>query len=167
MRGPLRRHAGVARLLALAAAAALPALACAEPLPMDDDALREVTGAGVGIAVHLELNSSVLTGANVDNRITLGFDNNGLKTYAVLQNFAGIVDFYTITLNMRQRTAGDPGSDYFDIQLPLFVGFKEFGVRNLAVTTDPNAPITPANSYGSVLINGAMNMQGHFYLWPR
>jgi hypothetical protein len=156
------------RALATALALALAAgTAAADPQPMDDEALSEVHGAGVAVAVHLELNSQLLNGVPTDSRITLGFNNNGTTTYAVLQNLAGIADIYTITLNMRQRTAGDAGSDYFDISLPQFVGFKDFGVRALAVTTDPNAPITTANSYGSVLLNGVMNMQGHFYLWPR
>jgi hypothetical protein len=162
---PARRGV-VRRLVAIAAmAASLPAFA--DKRALDDDALREVSGAGVAVAVHLELNSAVLTDPSIDNRITIGFDNNGTKTYAVLQNFAGVADFFTITLNMRQRAPGDPGSDYFDIGLPQYVAFTQFGVRALAVITDPAAPITTANSYGSLLINGTMNMTGHFYLWPK
>lgn len=159
--------------LILRAATAAVLLACALDasagvVAMDDDALRGVHGGDVSIAAHLELNSALLNGAtDVDSRIVLGFDNTGGKTYAVLQNLAGIADFYSINIGLRQRSAGDPGSDYFDITLPALIGFTQFGVRALAVTTDPNAAITPANSYGSLILNGSMNMQGHFYMWPK
>ena len=68
---------------------------------------------------------------------------------------------------MRQRTAGDPGSDYFDITLPSHVAFTQFGVRAIAVTTAPDAAITTANSYGSIILDGQMTMTGHLYLWPK
>lgn len=155
-----------ARLLAGACLLAASA-AHADPKPLDDDALSAVRGAGVDIAVHLVLDQPLLDGATTDARITLGFNNGGTTTYAVLQNLAGIADFYSFTINMRQRTAGDPGSDYFDITLPTTVAFKQFGVRAIAVTTAPDAPITTANSYGSIILDGQMTMTGHLYLWPK
>ena len=120
---------------------------------------------GVSLGVHLELNSALLNGAATDSRITAGFNVDGTKTYAVIQNLAGVMDLIAVTLAIRQRPDG--GGDYVDIGLPGFVGFKQFGFRALAAQTDPTAPITPAQSYGQILLNGTGSMTGHIYLWAQ
>jgi len=151
-----------AALLALAACT----LAQAAPVALNDDEMSKVSGQdGVSLGVHLELNSALLNGAATDSRITAGFNVDGTKTYAVIQNLAGVMDLIAVTLAIRQRPDG--GGDYVDIGLPGFVGFKQFGFRALAAQTDPTAPITPAQSYGQILLNGTGSMTGHIYLWAQ
>ncbi len=155
-------------LLGVACLALSAAGRAAAPMPLDDEQLAGVRGAdGISLNVHLELNSGLLTGGTTENRIVLGFDNGGVKTYAVLQNLAGIADFYNVNVSMRERVPGDSTTDYFDIKLPDVISFQQFGVHAIAATTSPDAPVTTANGYGSLLLNGTMNVQGHFYLWPK
>lgn len=155
------RHALPALLAALIGCAG----AHAAPVALDDDEMSQVTGQdGVALAVHLELNSALLTGAPTDSRITAGFNVDGVKTYAVIQNLAGVMDLIAVTLNIRRRA---DGGDYVDIGLPSFVGFKQFGFRALAAQTDPTAPIAPSASYGQILLNGTGSMTGHIYLWAQ
>lgn len=136
----------------------------AEPAPLDDQDMAEVTGGdGIGFAVHLEMNSALLNGVDLNSRLVAGFDVNGLKTYAIALNPGGIIDMYAMTLNLRSRADG--GGDYLDIGLPFFVGVAQFGFRAFGVQADPTAPIT--NNYGSLLLNGHVAMQGHVYLWAQ
>jgi hypothetical protein len=140
--------------------------AFAAPVALSDEELSKVEGRdGIGIAVHLELNSALLNGQQTDSRLLAGFKVDGTTTYAVVQNLAGVVDLVALTLNVRQRADG--GGDYVDIGLPGFVGFKQFGFRALAAQTDPNAPIPPSASYGQLLLNGTGTMTGHVYLWAQ
>lgn len=140
--------------------------ALAQPVPLSDEELSAVQGRdGIGLAVHLELNSALLQGQLTDSRLMAGFNVNGQTTYAVVQNLAGVMDLIAVTLDVHQRSDGGP--DYVDIGLPAFVGFKQFGFRALAAQTDPTAPITSANSYGQVLLNGTGTMTGHVYLWAQ
>jgi len=153
-------------LAAALTAAAACTCATAAPVALNDDEMSEVTGQdGVSLGVHLELNSALLNGAATDSRITAGFNVDGMKTYAVIQNLAGVMDLIAVTLAIRQRPDG--GGNYVDIGLPGFVGFKEFGFRALAAQTDPAAPIAPSASYGQILLNGTGSMTGHIYLWAQ
>jgi hypothetical protein len=138
-------------------------LAHAEPQPMDDADMAAVTGQdGIGFAVHLEMNSALLDGADLNSRLTAGFNVNGLTTYAIALNVGGVIDMFAMTLNLRTRA---DGSDYIDLGLPFFVGVSQFGYRALAAQTDPTAPIT--HSYGQLLLNGHVAMQGHLYMWAQ
>jgi hypothetical protein len=153
------------RRFPLAALALMTAHAVAAPVALSDDELSKVAGRdGVAIAVHLELNTGLLAGQPTDSRITAGFTVDGTKTYAVVQNLAGVVDMVAVTLNVRSRS---DGSDYVDIGLPGFIGFKQFGFRALAAQTDPTAAIAPSASYGQVLLNGTGAMTGHVFLWAQ
>jgi hypothetical protein len=154
------KHSWLALCLALAAAHA-----AAAPVALSDAELSAVSGGdGIGLAVHLELNSALLAGRPTDSRLTAGFNVDGTKTYAVVQNLAGVMDLVAVTVNMRSRS---DGGDYIDIGLPQFVGFKQFGFRALAAQTDPFAAIAPSGSYGQLLLNGTANMTGHVYLWAQ
>jgi hypothetical protein len=147
----------------------LAALRCAAaPVALDDAQLASVDGRdGVVLAVHLELDSALLNGGvGSGTSLVAGFQVNGVTTYAVVSGLGGIVDLFSITLDVRNRTDGGAGS-YLDIGLPGFVGFTQFGFRALAAQTDPQAPITAANSYGQVLLNGTATMTGHVYLWAQ
>lgn len=135
----------------------------AEPLPLDEAELAQVSGRdGIGFAVHLEINSAPIYGLDIDSRLTAGFTVDGLKTYLVALNPGGIIDLFAMALNLRTRP---DGGDYIDVTLPFFVGVQDFGVRALSAQTDPRAPIT--NSYGQFLLNGHASMQGHLYLWAQ
>lgn len=154
------------RGIAVATIALVTALAHAAPVALDDAELATVAGRdGVGLLVHLELNSALLSGAAIDSRIMASFLVNGTTTYAVVQNLAGIADLFGLTLDTRTRSDG--GGDYVDIGLPGFVSFRQFGFRALAAQTDPLAPIAPAANYGQVLLNGTASMTGHVYLWAQ
>lgn len=145
--------------------AALCACAQAEPVALGNDELAAIDGRdGVSLAVHLELNSVLLDGTPLDSRITAGFSVNGTRTYAVLQNLAGVMDLFAVTLDTRSRAGG---SDYIDIGLPGFVAFTQFGFRALAAQADPRAPISPSASYGQLLLNGTGAMTGRAYLWAQ
>jgi hypothetical protein len=152
----------MARLLMWGALLAMQAARAAEALT--DEQLAGVEGRdGIGFAVHLELNSALLTGATMDSRITMGFTSAGVNTYLVIQNFGGVMDQIGMTLSAKARPDG--GGDYLDFSLPVIVGFKDFGFRAMAVQTDPTAPITA--SYGQILMNGTAQVQGHVLLWSR
>jgi hypothetical protein len=138
--------------------------AIAAPVALSDEDLAGISGQdGIGLAVHLELNSSLLAGVPGNSRLTLGFKVDGTTTYAVLDQLGGVVDLFALTLDVRRRSDG--GGDYVDIGLPGFVGFKQFGFRALAAQTDPNAPVAPSASYGQLLLNGTGSMTGRVYLW--
>jgi hypothetical protein len=155
-----------ARQLLLAAALACAVHAAAEPVALSDDELSSVDGGdGVSIAVHLELNTPVLAGQPADSRLTAGFMVGGVKTYAVVQNLAGVMDLIAVTLDVRRNP--DTGMDYLDIGLPHFVGFKQFGFRALSAQTDPLAPIPASASYGQILLHGTATMTGNVYLWAQ
>lgn len=147
----------IAGMLSLAA---LPAFA--DKVPLSDEQLGDVAGKGVAILVHLELNSGLLTGQNIDSRLSAGFDVDGKTTYAIAQNFGGLLDLFAITLDPSTKP---DGSGYLAIGMPFFIGAKEFGVRAIGVQTDLNAPITA--SLGSILLNGTANMTGSLNLWAK
>ena len=140
--------------------AALPAFA--DKVPLSDEQLGDVAGKGVAILVHLELNSGLLTGQNIDSRLSAGFSVDGTTTYAIAQNFGGLLDLFAITLDPGTKP---DGSGYLSIGMPYFLGAKEFGVRAIGVQTDVNAPIS--TSLGSILLNGTANMTGSLNLWAK
>jgi hypothetical protein len=153
------RHA---RLLAAAALAACSLAARADKVALSDDELGDVSGKGVAILVDLRLNAGLLTGQNIDARISAGFTVDGTTTYAIAQNFGGILDMFAITLDPSTNAAG---LSYLAIGMPYYFAAKDFGVRALAVQTDPTGPIT--SSLGSILVNGSANMTGQLNLWPK
>ena len=151
------------RLAVLAAALASCAFgARAEKRPLTDDELGAVAGKGVAILVHLEINSGLLAGQPLDSRISAGFTVDSVTTYAIAQNFGGILDMFAITLDPTTR-AGGP--DYLAIGMPTYLSAREFGVRAIGVQTDAAGPIT--NSLGSLLLNGTAAMTGQLNLWPK
>jgi hypothetical protein len=157
----MNRSAWLLGCIALSGASAL-----AAPAPLSDDELADVEGRdGVSLAVHLELNSALLDGAAIDSRLLAGFGVDGTTTYAIVHNLAGVMDLVALTFDVRSRPDG--GGDVLDIGLPSFVGFRQFGFRALAASTDPNVPVTPANSYGSLLLHGTASMTGHVVLWAQ
>jgi hypothetical protein len=128
--------------------------AVAAPQALSDDDLAEVHGQdGVSLFLHLELDTSLSIGFNVD----------GQTTFAVLQGLGGTADLFGLTFDIGRRPDGL--GTYIDLGLPAWVGFKEFGFRALGAQTDPHAPITPATSYGQLQLNGTANLTGHVYLW--
>jgi hypothetical protein len=142
----LQRHA-IACTLALAASCAW-----AEKVPLDDEQLRSVRGQGISIAVHLQLNTSV----------SAGFTNNGVTTYAMAQNFGGLLDLFAITIDPSLKP---DGSGYLAIGMPAYLGAQDFGVRAIGVQTDQSAPVT--SSLGSLLLNGSANMTGQLNVWAK
>jgi hypothetical protein len=151
------RTAAAAAILAACAAGAR-----AEKQALSDAELRDVSGKGVAILVHLELNSGLLTGQTIDSRLSAGFTVNSVTTYAIAQNLGGILDMFAITLDPVARSNGP---DYLAIGMPTYFAAQEFGVRALAVQTDASAPVT--SSLGSLLLNGVASMTGQLNVWPK
>ena len=153
------RAAAAAALLATWAAGAR-----AEKQALSDAELRDVSGKGVAILVHLELNSGLLSGQPIDSRISAGFTVDSVTTYAIAQNLGGILDMFAITLDPTTRSGG---SDYLAIGMPTYFAAQEFGVRALAVQTDASAAIPTTSSQGSLLLNGVASMTGQLNVWPK
>jgi hypothetical protein len=147
----------LAALLGLQAPAAR-----ADSVALSDDELSDVAGKGVAILVDLQLNAGLLTGQNIDSRITAGFTVDGITTYAIAQNFGGILDMFAITLD---PSVNATGLNYLAIGMPYYLAAKQFGVRALAVQADPTGPVT--SSLGSILLNGSANMTGQLNVWPK
>ena len=150
------------RLIAAALLAACSLAARADKVELSDDELSGVAGKGVAILVDLQINAGLLTGQNIDARISAGFTVDGTTTYAIAQNFGGILDMFAVTLDPSINAAG---LNYLAIGMPYYIAAKDFGVRALAVQTDPTGPIT--SSLGSILLNGSANMTGQLNLWPK
>ena len=147
----------IACSLALAAGCA-----CAEKVPLTDDELSNVAGKGVTILVHLELNSGLLTGQPIDSRISAGFAVNGTTTYAIAQNFGGLLNLFAITLDPSTKP---DGTGYLAIGLPAYLSAQDFGAHALGVQTDATVPLT--NSLGSLTLNGTAAMTGQLNLWAK
>lgn len=152
----------IQRLLAASALALASGASFAEKTALSDEQLAGVAGKGIAILVHLELNSGLLTGQQIDSRISAGFTVDGVTTYAIAQNFGGLLDMFAITLDPSTKP---DGSGYLAIGMPTFIGAKDFGVRAIGVQTDAAAPIN--NSLGSLLLNGTASMTGSLNLWPK
>ena len=151
------------RLLLFAAVLCACSLAArADQVALSDDEMSDVAGHGVAILVDLRINAGLLTGQNMDARISAGFTVDGITTYAIAQNFGGILDMFAVTLDPRVSAAG---LNYLSIGMPYYIAAKDFGVRALAVQTDAGAPIT--SSLGGVLLNGSANMTGQLNVWPK
>jgi hypothetical protein len=140
--------------------------ACLLPLPaqaanaLSDEELGGVTGrGGIVLNAHLELN----TGATSENRVSLGFQVGGNTSYLLLHKLSGTLDLLGLTL---QAVAGPAEiGDVIQLTLPTFLGFKDFGVKAIAVQNDPLAPI--AASLGQIQLNGSVQMQGQVLLWAK
>jgi hypothetical protein len=145
-------HRLLAAALAFAAASAF-----ADKVPLSDDEMSSVAGKGVAILVHLELNAA----QGIDSRVAAGFTVDDTTTYAVIQNFGGLLNMFAITLDPSTNAAGQ---DYLAIGMPYYLAAKDFGAHAITVQTDPNAPVTAG--FGSLLLNGSANMTGSLNVWP-
>jgi len=143
----MRHRLAFACTLALAAANA-----CAEKVPLDDDQLRSVQARGISIAVHLALNTGVAA----------GFTNNGVTTYAIVQNFGGLLDLFSISIDPLVKP---DGTAYLAIGMPGYLGAQDFGAHAIGVQTDASAPVT--TGLGSILLNGSANMTGQLNVWAK
>ena len=149
--------------LALATALGLGTASMAATTALDDSEMAAVMGRdGIGFAVHVEMNSGLLTGELLNSRLVAGFNVDGFTTYALALNVGGIIDMFAMTLNLRTQPNG---SDYMDLGLPFYLGVNQFGFRAFSVQADPSGPIS--NNYGQMLLNGHAAMQGHLYFWAQ
>jgi hypothetical protein len=152
------------KALPMALLLALTGAGRAAPQALDDAALSDVRGAGFGVGVHLELNSSLLTGATPMPNLVAAFGDAAQPNYLVMYGVGGIMDLYAVTLNA--VTASD-GTSQLALGLPSFVGFDDFGVRAISVQSDPTAPLNTAASLGGITLNGSGAMTGRVLLWAR
>lgn len=150
--------------------AALAVLGCAgmafaqAPVPLDDAALSQVSGAdGVGFAIHLSLNDPTLPNPSTDSRISMGFTVDGQTNYVVVKNLHGVVDMGMVNVSVHPRPDG--GGDYLAIGLPGTVKYTNFGYDSLSVQTNPLAPVS--GNLGSASINGTLSMQGELRMWAK
>ena len=147
----------LAGVLAAAASSAF-----AEKKALDDEELRGVSGKGISIAVNLQLNTRQIAGTAPPSNIAAGFNVNGTTTYAIVQNFGGGLQLFSITIDPSVKP---DGAGYLSIGMPAYVNAQDFGIHGIGVQTDPNAPIT--GSLGSLTLNGTASMTGTLNLWPR
>lgn len=152
------------KALPMALLLALTGAGRAAPQALDDAALSDVRGAGLGVGVHLELNSSLLTGGIPMPNLAAAFGDAAQPNYLVMYGVGGIMDLYAVTLNA--VTASD-GTSQLALGLPSFVGFDDFGVRAISVQSDPTAPLNTAASLGGITLNGSGAMTGRVLLWAR
>ena len=147
--------------LACALAAAAPG-AFAEKKALDDEELRGVSGKGIAIAVNLQLNTRQIAGTAPPSNVSAGFNVDGITTYAIVQNFGGGLQLFSITIDPSVKP---DGTGYLAIGMPGYLNAQDFGIHGIGVQTDPNAPIT--SSLGSLTLNGTASMTGTLNLWPR
>ena len=149
--------------LALACALALAASSTfAEKQPLDDEQLRSVSAKGISIAVNLQLNTSAIAGTAPPNNVAAGFVVNGTTTYAIVQNFGGGLQLFSITIDPSVKP---DGTGYLAIGMPGYLGAQDFGVHAIGVQTDASAPL--AGSLGSLVLNGSATMTGQLNLWAK
>ena len=151
------RHAALAGVLAAAAPGAF-----AEKKALDDEELRGVSGKGIAIAVDLQLNTRQIAGTAPPSNIAAGFNVNGVTTYAIVQNFGGGLQLFSITIDPSVKP---DGTGYLAIGMPAYVNAQDFGIHGIGVQTDANAPL--ASSLGSLTLNGTASMTGQLNLWPK
>jgi len=151
------RRAALAGVLAAAAPGAL-----AEKKALDDEELRGVSGKGIAIAVNLQLNTRQIAGTAPPSVISAGFNVGGVTTYAIVQNFGGGLQLFSITIDPSVKP---DGTGYLAIGMPAYVNAQDFGIHGIGVQTDPSAPIT--SSLGSLTLNGTASMTGTLNLWPK
>ena len=143
--------------LALAASCAF-----ADKKPLDDEEMRAVSAKGISIAVNLQLNTSAIAGTAPPSNISAGFVVAGTTTYAIVQNFGGGLQMFSITIDPSTKP---DGTGYLAIGMPGYLNAQDFGIHALGVQTDASAPLT--NSLGSVILNGTASMTGTLNLWPK
>ena len=149
--------------LALACGLALTAsCACAEKTPLDDEQLRSVSAKGISIAVNLQLNTSAIAGSAPPSNISAGFVVAGITTYAIVQNFGGGLQLFSIAIDPSSKP---DGSGYLAIGMPAFLNAQDFGIHAIGVQTDANAPLT--GSLGALTLNGTAAMTGQLNVWPK
>ena len=153
------RFSRVALAGALAAAATG---AFAEKKALDDEELRGVSAKGIAIAVNLQLNTRQIAGNAPPSNISAGFTVDGVTTYAIVQNFGGGLQLFSITIDPSVKP---DGTGYLAIGMPSYLNAQDFGIHGIGVQTDPNAPIT--SSLGSLTLNGTASMTGQLNLWPK
>ena len=147
--------------LACALAATAPG-AFAEKKALDDEELRGVSGKGIAIAVDLQLNTRQIAGTAPPSNIAAGFNVNGVTTYAIVQNFGGGLQLFSITIDPSVKP---DGTGYLAIGMPAYVNAQDFGIHGIGVQTDATAPL--AGSLGSLTLNGTASMTGQLNLWPK
>ena len=149
--------------LALAVALAAAATGVfAEKKALDDEELRGVSGKGISIAVNLQLNTRQIAGSAPPSNIWAGFNVGGVTTYAIVQNFGGGLQLFSITIDPSVKP---DGTGYLSIGMPAYVNAQDFGIHGIGVQTDANAPL--ASSLGSLTLNGTASMTGQLNLWPK
>ena len=153
------RFSRVALAGALAAAASG---AFAEKKALDDEELRGVSAKGIAIAVNLQLNTRQIAGNAPPSNVSAGFTVDGVTTYAIVQNFGGGLQLFSITIDPSVKP---DGTGYLAIGMPSYLNAQDFGIHGIGVQTDPNAPIT--SSLGSLTLNGTASMTGQLNLWPK
>jgi hypothetical protein len=150
-------RSAIACSLALAASCAF-----AEKTPLDDEQLRSVSAKGIAIAVNLQLNTSAIAGSAPPSNIAAGFVVAGATTYAIVQNFGGGLQMFSITIDPSLKP---DGSGYLAIGMPSYLDAQDFGIHAIGVQTDAGAPL--AGSLGALTLNGSAAMTGQLNVWPK
>ncbi len=160
---PRHRKSPSLRRLVLGGGLALAATcACAEKTPLDDEQMRSVSAKGITLAVNLQLNTSAIAATAPASNISAGFVVAGTTTYAIVQNFGGGLQLFSITIDPSTKP---DGSGYLSIGMPAFLGAQDFGIHAIGVQTDVNAPLT--GSLGALTLNGTATLTGALNIWAK
>lgn len=154
---PMPHRLALACCLALAASCA-----CAEKKPLDDEQLRSVAAKGIALAIDLQLNTGAIAGTTAPSNISAGFLVAGTTTYAIVQNFGGGLQLFSITIDPSTKP---DGSGYLAIGMPTYLNAQDFGIHAIGVQTDLNAPLN--GSLGALTLNGVASMTGQLNLWAK
>ena len=160
--GPNQDRTMLHRLATACSLALAATCAFAEKTPLDDEQLRSVSAKGIAIAVNLQLNTGAIAGTAPASNIAAGFAVGGTTTYAIVQNFGGGLQMFSITID---PTLKADGSSYLAIGMPSYLNAQDFGVHAIGVQTDASAPLT--SSLGALTLNGAASMTGQLNVWPK
>ena len=155
-------HARFSRVALAGVLAAAATGALAEKKALDDEELRGVAGKGIAIAVNLQLNTRQIAGTAPPSTIAAGFNVNGVTTYAIVQNFGGGLQLFSVTIDPSVKP---DGTGYLAIGMPAYVNAQDFGIHGLGVQTDASAPLS--GSLGALTLNGTASMTGQLNLWPK
>ena len=74
--------------------------------PLDDRALAEVAGSGIGFSLSLSLNAALLDGMSPRPDLVAGFRDGGQTSYLVLHGLGGRMDLHGLTLDLQTRADG-------------------------------------------------------------
>lgn len=127
----------------------------AEPLPLENVELAEISGqGGLTLVVHLVVNASVAA----------GFRDGEAESYVKWEDVGGVLHLSGIQLDVNELEQSVP---YGAVRLgmPTHVSAENFGFGAVSVTSTPALSVTPETNFGQLRLNGSGQMTGSLLFW--